>query len=233
MCCCFQPTIRSDLSVSSPESHSILATAAQGEGSTRLSEEDASYSPSAIREDITATSDIPQLPFADEAIDSPSTRSLGTEHIKHSPPDSIAVELTASRDIEVPSSPSPAPVFDNLLPAGMLLPLDSAVVLSEPASFSLESHSLMLSPAAGGPSRSCDPSAAVEREDSAKAALCQEKGKGKPHDDITVTSDAPTQLLLPQPIVDVAMAGLSRTSSRSSLDTGKYPSRLCDQYDIV
>ena len=194
-------------------------------------------------QDITATTDLPsQLPspppVTDIVTDGPSTRSLGTEHIEHRPPDAIVVEHTAvghtpSSDVEVPSSPSPTPVLDDFLPIGMLLPLDSSVALSEHASFSLESHSQMLAPAASGPSRSWDPSAAVEGEESAKAALCQEKGKDEPHDDITVTSDVPTRLLPPQPIVDVAIAGVSRTSSRSSLDTGKYPSLPHGQYDIV
>lgn len=81
---------------SSPGSHSSnLAPAPKGEGRTNAAlsmEEDASYSPSAIREDITATADIPpQLPspspVADVVIDGPSTRSLGPEHIEHRPLD--------------------------------------------------------------------------------------------------------------------------------------------------
>ncbi|KAN0140473.1 hypothetical protein V8E53_001682 [Lactarius tabidus] len=72
------------------ESHpSILSTAAEGEGSTKVGlsmEMDASYSAvdTAIREDITVTADLPPLlpsssPVTDVAIDDPSTRSLGTE----------------------------------------------------------------------------------------------------------------------------------------------------------
>ena len=91
----------------------------------------------------------------------------------------------------------------------------------------------MPSPDASGPSRLWDPSAAVEGEESAKAALCQERGKDEPHDGITVTSDVPTPLLAPQPIVDAGITGVSRTHSRSSLDTGKYPPLTRGQYDIV
>ena len=55
-------------------------------------EEDASHSPSAVREDITGTADISlQLPspspVTDVVIDGPSTRNLGTEHIEHRPLD--------------------------------------------------------------------------------------------------------------------------------------------------
>jgi hypothetical protein len=82
----------------------------------------------------------------------------------------------------------------------------------------------MLVPAASRPSRSRDPSAAVDGNKSAKAASSQEKGKAETHDDITVTPDVPSQPLLPHQTIDVAIAGISRTSSRSSLDTGKYPS---------
>ena len=84
--------IGSDLAFSSPGSHSsIIATAAKGEGSTKAGsgvEEVASNSPLAIREDVTATADIPpQLPSpspgANVVADGPSTRSLVMEHIEH------------------------------------------------------------------------------------------------------------------------------------------------------
>ena len=55
-------------------------------------------------------------------------------------------------------------------------------------------------------------------------------GKDEPHDDMMVSSDVPTRLLALRPIADAAIVG---PSSRSSLDTGKYPSHLLDQYDIV
>jgi hypothetical protein len=131
---------------------------------------------------------------------------------------------TSSTDVELPSSPSPTPVQDDFLPIGMLLRLVSAVPRSKHTYFSLESHSPMLIPAASRPSRSRDPSAAVDGNKSAKAASSQEKGKAETHDDITVTPDVPSQPLLPHQTIDVAIAGISRTSSRSSLDTGKYPS---------
>ena len=76
--CCFHGATRSDLAFSSPEPFSsILAPAVEGEGSgaiSRLSmEEDPSYfSPSANREDIAATTDLPPqlsspLPAADKS----------------------------------------------------------------------------------------------------------------------------------------------------------------------
>ena len=153
--------------------------------------EDESYSLSTIREDITAAAGLPpRLPspslVVDEVIEGPSTRSLSTEHIEHRPPDANPIEHTTvghipSRDVEAPSSSPPIPNLNDFPPIGMLLPLDSSVVLSEYASFSLESNSQMLAPAASGPSRSRDPSAAVEGEES---ALCQERGKDEPHDDV-------------------------------------------------
>ena len=122
------------------------------------------------REEITATTDIPQLStlprVTDVAIDDPSHFSQSTEHIEQRPPDAIVVEHSAvghipSSDVQIPTSPTLGPI-------GMPFPLNSAVALSEHASFSLDSHSQMLAPAASGPSRSCDPSAAVEGEESAK-----------------------------------------------------------------
>jgi hypothetical protein len=154
-----------------------------------------------------------------------------------SPPDPI-IELTAvahtpSRDVEVPSSHSPTPGLDNFLAIGMLFPLDAAVTESEHTPFSPESHSPMLAPAAGGTSRSWDQSAAVEQEEGAKAASSQETRKAEPHDDVTVTPDVPTRLLPPQPIVGPTIAGLSRSSSRNSRDSGEYPSHPHGQHDIV
>ena len=150
----------------------------------------ASCSPSAIREDITPTAGLPpRLPspslVGDEVIEGPSTHSLSTEHIEHHSPDVNLVEHTTightpSRDAEAPSSPPPIPDLHDFPPIGMLLPLDPSVVLSEHTSFSLESISHMLAPAARGSSRSRDPSAAVEGEES---ALGQERGKDEPHDD--------------------------------------------------
>ena len=224
---------------------SILETGAEGESSTKpgLSMgEDASDSSLAIREDIT---DIPhqkpsQPSVPEMAIGGPSTRSLGTEHIERHPPDVIVVEHiivghTPSSDVEVPTPRSPTPtVLNDFLPISMLLPSDSVITLSEYASFSLGSHSQVLAPAAAGLSRSWESSAAVEGEERAKIALCQEKGMGndEPHDDVAVTSDAPIRLLPTQPIVDVAITGVPRENSRSSLDMGKYPS-CPQQYDIV
>ena len=124
------------------------------------------------REEITATTDIPpQLStlsrVTDVAIDDPSNFSQSTDHIEQRPPDAIIVEHfavghTPSSDVQGPSSHTLG------LPIGMPFPLNSVIALSEQASFSLDSHSQMLAPAASGPSRSCDPSSAVEGEESAK-----------------------------------------------------------------
>ncbi|KAN0140519.1 hypothetical protein V8E53_001728 [Lactarius tabidus] len=65
--------------------------------------------------------------------------------------DHVAVSLTHSSDLEVPSSSSPSPVLDNLS--------------------LIDSHSPMLAPAASGPSRSCDPGAAPDGDEYTKAAL--------------------------------------------------------------
>ena len=232
VCCRFR--LRLDLTSHS----SIIATASEGEGSAK-----AGMSIEDVREEITATADIPPPPqlstlsrVTDVAIDDPSQRSLGTDHIEQRPPDAIvgehsAVSYAPSSDVEVPSSPTP--VLGNFLPIGMLLPLNSAVALSEHTFLSPEPHSHMPSPDASGPSRLWDPSAAVEGEECAEAALCQERGKDGAHDDIPVTSDIPVRLLPPQPIVDAAITGVSRTHSQSSLDTGKYPPLAHGQYDIV
>ena len=108
-------------------------------------EEEASYFPPAIREDITPAAGLPpQLPSPSPVVDAvdevPSTRSLSTEHIEHRPPDAKLVDHTAvghtpSRDVEVPSSPPPVPVLIYSPAIGMLLLLDSSVALSERASF--------------------------------------------------------------------------------------------------
>ena len=189
-------------------------------------EEEASYSTLGIREETMPTLDTHQppspSPAADVVTNGLSTRSLGTENIEHHPLDAIGVEHTAvghtpSGDIEIPSSPSATPVLDDFLSIGTPLPLGSSDVLSEPDSFSLESHSQLQAAVASGQSRSWDPN--VGGEESAKAALCR---KESTHDDVTVTSDVPTPLLPPQLVV---ITGLSQTSSQSSLDKGKYPSR--------
>ena len=128
-----------------PTDLSIPATTAEGQGSAK----DASHSTLGAREEVTATADIPpQLlslaPVSDVAIDDPSKRSLGTEHIEQRPPYAIVVEHSAfshtlSNDVEVPSSPTP--ILKDFLPIGTLLSLDSAVTLSDHLSLFLESHS--------------------------------------------------------------------------------------------
>ena len=200
----FSAATRFDLVFSSPESHpSIIALGTGSEGNTKTGfsmKEEASYSTLGNREEATPNLDTPHLPLPSLVTnvatdDGPPTCSLGTENIEHRPPDAIVVEHTAvghtpSSDIETLSLPSATPVLDNFLPIGMPLALGSSVVLSEPAVFSLESHSQLLAPAASGLSRSRDLN--VVGEESAKAALCQVTGKASPHDDVMVTSDVPT-----------------------------------------
>ena len=73
-------------------------------------------------------------------IDDPPKRSSGTEHIEQRPPDAMVTEYSAadharSSDVQALSSPTLG------LPIRMLLPLNSAVALSESTAFSLDSHS--------------------------------------------------------------------------------------------
>ena len=219
---------------------SILVTVAEGQDSMKAGmsmEEDAYYSTLANRENISVTADIshqlsPLSPCTDAAIDGFSTR---TEHIEHRPSDAVAVEQSVVSHAHAPSSDVQVPSSRTLgLTIGMLLPLNSAVALSDHTFFSLESHSQMSAPAASGPCRSRDPSAAVEGEESAKVKLCKERGKEEPHDDYTLSesSDAPMRLLSFQPNVDVAIAGLSR-SSLDAEHAGEYSPSLQGQHDIV
>ena len=206
--------------------------ASEGEGSTK-----AGMSMEEVREEITAITDIPPPPqqstlsrVTDVAIDVPSKRSPGTEHIEQRPPDAIVGEHTAvghahSSDVQVPSSPTLG------LPIDTPLPLNSAVALSEPASFSLDYHSQMLAPAASGPSCSWDPSAAGEGEESAKTGLCQGEGNDEPYDDNTLTSDFPMRLLSLQRTTNVANVGLPRNFDAEY--TGERSSRPRGEYDIV
>ena len=120
VCCHFK--LQLDLTSHS----SILATASEGEGNTT-----AGMSLEEVREEITATADIPPPPqsstlsrVTDVGIDDPSTCSLGTEHIEQGPPDAIVGEHSAishapSSDVEVPSLPTLVP--GNFLPIGMQL----------------------------------------------------------------------------------------------------------------
>ena len=90
----------------------------------------------------------------------------------------------------------------------------------------------MLAPAASGPSRSCDPGAAVEGEESVKTGLCQGKGKDEPYSDHTLTSDVPMRQLPLQRTINVANEGLSR-SSFDAEHTSEHSSRPRGEYDIV
>ena len=191
-----------------------------------------------VREEIATTADIPPPPQALTlsrvtyiATDDPSKRSLDTEHIGRRPPDAIVgehstVHPTRLSEVQVPFSPTLG------LPIGAPLHLNSAVALSEPASFLLDSHSQMLAPAASSPSRSWDPSAAVVGAESVKTGLCQGKEKDEPHNNNTLTSDVPLRQLPLQRSIDVANASLSR----SSLDpehADEHSSHPRGEYDIV
>ena len=97
----------------------------------------------------------------------------------------------------------------------------------------LDSHSQILAPAAAsGPSRSWNPSAAVEGEKGAKTGLYQGEGKDEPHDNNTLTSDVPMRQLPLQRTINVVNAGLTR-SSLDAKHTGEHSSRPRGEYDIV
>lgn len=144
---------RSDPVFSWPESHSsILALAAEGEGSATAGlrkEKDAPSSTLEIGNVIVSTAGMPpQLPslspVTDMAIDGNSTCSLGTEHMDHRYLDAIVVEHsavghTSSSIVEVPSSPTP--ILNDFPSIGTLLSFDSAVILPDHISLLLESHS--------------------------------------------------------------------------------------------
>ncbi|KAN0140480.1 hypothetical protein V8E53_001689 [Lactarius tabidus] len=128
-------------------------------------------------------------------------------------PDTFTVEPTAvshmhSSYIEVPSSSSPhaspTPALDNIFP---------------------------IAPTAGDRSRSWDPGAAAEGEDSANAALIQEKEKDVLHDDTTVPPDVSSRSPPPPPTANVAVAGSALTLDVAH--TGEYLSRPRGHYDIV
>ena len=80
--------------------------------------------------------------------------------------------------------------------------------------------------------------AAAEGEDCAEATLRVDKKQDVPDpssaifEDITVTADVPPQSPLPQPIVGVAITGLS-CSSLHAEHTSEHPPHGHGQYDIV
>ena len=212
---------------------SILAATAEGEGSAK-----SGMNTGEVCDETTATADIPPPPqlsalsrVTDVPIDDPSKHSLGTEHIEQRPADAVVGEHSAaghahSSDVHVLSSPTLG------LPIGMLVPLNSTVALSESAAFSLDSHSQTPPPTASGPSRPWDPSASVEGEENAKTGLYRREGKDELCNDNTLTSDVPMRQLSLQRTINVANAGLSR-SSLDAEHTGEHPSRLRGEYDIV
>jgi hypothetical protein len=85
----------------------------------------------------------------------------------------------------------------------------------------------MLPPATSGPCRPWESGSTADGEDSATAsALFRERGNDILHDDdvTMVPPDSPSQAPAPQTIVDIAIAGLSR-SSLSADYIGEYPRR--------
>ena len=91
----------------------------------------------------------------------------------------------------------------------------------------------MPAPAASGPSPPWNSSASVEGEESAKIGLYQGEGKDEIYDDNTLTSDVPTRLQPLQRIINVANAGLTRSSLDAEHTGEQHPSRPRGEYDIV
>ena len=114
---------------------------------------------------------------------------------------------------------SSAPVFDDMLPTGLVLPSDSAVAGSGHAFSLSESPSMMLAPTSrlqSGARRSApELDAAAEREGT-KSALSVEEGTVHPSseicDDITATPSLPPQSPSPLPINRAAITDLSQSS---------------------
>ena len=163
------------------------------------------------------------------------------------PPDVVAVEHvavshTASGDLNAPSSAPHAPVLDDILLTGLLLPSDSAVTGSDRAFLSLESDLSKLAPTPRGPSPSLlssapDRDAIAEEEAGTKAVLRNEHEEDVPHsfsaihEGTMATANISSRSPSPQPIADVAIAA---SLPRRSLDA----ERTCEpsphgQYDIV
>ncbi|KAI9445698.1 hypothetical protein BJY52DRAFT_1315518 [Lactarius psammicola] len=135
-----------------------------------------------------------------------STRQTGAARVQ-----TAANCRTSSDDPDVPSSPSPTPVLDVMLPT--------------------ESHSSLRTPAAPGlldPRLSSAPhlGADAEGEGSARAASHMEQDSLYPrwpiYEDITLTPDLPPQLPSPLSILGVATAGPSRRSFDAEY-TGDHP----------
>jgi hypothetical protein len=110
------------------------------------------------------------------------------------------------------------------------------VTETDHTTFSPESYSPMVAPAVSGPTRSWDRGAAAAGgEDSANAALSQEKEKEKEkdvlHGDNTVTPDVSSRSPLTLPTVDAVVAGSSLSLDAAHM--GRYPSRPHGQYDIA
>ena len=163
------------------------------------------------------------------------------------PPDVVAVEHvavshTASGDLNAPSSAPHAPVLDDILLTGLLLPSDSAVTGSDRAFPSLESDLSKLAPTPRGPSPSLlssapDRDAIAEEEAGTKAVLRNEHEEDVPHsfsaihEGTMATANISSRSPSPQPIADVAIAA---SLPRRSLDAERTsePSPH-GQYDIV
>ena len=137
-----------------------------------------------------------------------------------STPDSVALEHTPvnrTPSLDVPSSSSPIPVPDDILPTGPPLPSDSSVTGSDYALSSPESHSSMLAPGTPGSSRpwlSSAPGMGVVTEggDSrTKTALRKDQAALRPSSPIRGNIMAIPDLRSPSPasVAGVAVAGPS------------------------
>jgi hypothetical protein len=147
-------------------------------------------------------------------------------NLSKSPSDAVAVKSTTvsripSSDVELSSLPSPTLALDNIvLPIGIPSPLYSAGTGTDHTLFSSDFHFPMVAPAAGP--CSLDPVTSAEGEESAKRQERErERERGILPNYITVTPDDSSQLPPRQPIVDVAISGLSRNLLDAD-HTGEY-----------
>ncbi|KAI9450680.1 hypothetical protein BJY52DRAFT_1301550, partial [Lactarius psammicola] len=141
------------------------------------------------------------------SIPEPSAATPPTSIALTPPPSAVAVRhimdyRTSSDVLAVPSLPSPTPVPDNMLPTGPSSFFDPPVTGTD-HTYSPESHSSLLAPAASGPSRARvsfapDLSAAAEREGTTDAALHKERDALTAIQENTIAAlDIPPQSLSP------------------------------------
>ena len=153
---------------------------------------------------------------------SPKMMSLSTPEPLTSPlqASTSPLEFVAVEHAAISHTASPAPIFDDIPPTGLLLPSDPAVARSDHAFSSLESPSIMLAPTSRR--QSCARLSAPNRDAAAeqegiKSALSIEENTLNPssaiRDVITVTPSLPPhQSPSPPPINHVAITDLSQSS---------------------